>query len=240
MSAIDRGPVRTIDLGVGAINALRYGQKTVLRELLAVTPPDLCLRDPEWAQVTYGASYLNVREPTAIVGYSQGVGRPHRDLPTGQVVVYRADGELPVIDESRPRWKAPARMAPRDVRFVLLETSAQVERLGPMDAAEVAREGIYAWSKDGKLKKYAPPDWEGDGPAWAWTDCPTDPMEAFRRAWDEAHGKTHPFAGEPFVVRREFVVRVKGLPSRVTARSHLPTPPCCEGPRVALATEARP
>lgn len=78
-----------------------------------------------------------------------------------------------------PRWASRLRLEVTDVRMARLRDLAE---------ADVLALGIRSWSKDGSLYKYAPADAEGDGPCWAWADCPRTARAALARLWRETAG----------------------------------------------------
>lgn len=81
-------------------------------------------------------------------------------------------------------WKPSIHMPKEAARIWLKVTDVRVERLQEMSDDDCVKEGIRAWTKDGKLYKYFPADKEGDYPNCAWSECPRTPKEAMEKIWN--------------------------------------------------------
>lgn len=130
-------------------------------------------------------------------------------------VLYTSRMRVPL----RPSYVGKSgRFMPRKFsRLSLVIESVRAERLLDITPDDVACEGIAGWMKGrgslGGVWKYAPPDIDGDGPLWPWDACPTDPVEAYLKAWDELHrDDAHKAARNPLVWRVEFKVFAFGYP----------------------------
>lgn len=87
-------------------------------------------------------------------------------------------------------WKPSIHMPKEAARIWLKVTDVQVERLQEMSDDDCVKEGIRAWTKDGKLYKYFPADKEGDYPNCAWSECPRTPKEAMEKIWNSTIKKS--------------------------------------------------
>lgn len=101
---------------------------------------------------------------------------------------YRAD----YPDSDGWGWRPSIHMPKKAARIFLKITDVKVQRVQDITDEECMEEGIQAWTKDGKLYKYYPADYEGDHPACDWQDCPKDPKEAMRRIWNDCYSKPRP------------------------------------------------
>ena len=87
-------------------------------------------------------------------------------------------------------WKPSIHMPKEAARIWLKVTDVRVERLQEMSDDDCVKEGIRAWTKDGKLYKYFPADKEGDYPNCAWSECPRTPKEAMEKIWNSTIKKS--------------------------------------------------
>lgn len=87
-------------------------------------------------------------------------------------------------DRDCPRWRPSIHMPKEAARIFLRVISVRAEWLQDITDKQIENEGIRAWSKDGKLYKYAPADREGDAPIWPWTECPRTPKDSVKRLWN--------------------------------------------------------
>lgn len=99
---------------------------------------------------------------------------------------YKADDSvlLHSAGENFTKWRPSIHMPKEAARIFLRVTNIRVERLQDITDDDCQKEGIVAFSKDGRLYKYAPADEEGDYPIWAWSDTPLTPQAAMQRVWD--------------------------------------------------------
>lgn len=98
-----------------------------------------------------------------------------------------------------PRWAS---------RITLRVLSVRVERLQDITEADAIAEGIRAFTKDGKLMKYAPAYRHSSGEleaarGWTWQDMPRSAVEAYALLWDSINGDGA-WAANPWVWRVEF------------------------------------
>ena len=107
------------------------------------------------------------------------------------------------------RWRPSIHMPKEAARIWLEVTNVRVERLQDISDDDCMKEGIRAWTKDGKLYKYYPADEEGDYPNCAWSECPRTPKEAMEKVWDSTIKKSdlerYGWDANPWVWVIEFV-----------------------------------
>jgi len=110
----------------------------------------------------------------------------------GTHFLYRADfheGETSCESDSNkrdlPKWNASTQMPWVAARLFIRVTDVRVEKIQDITADSCTAEGIQKWSKDGKLVKYYPADFEGDYPACEWQNCPKTPQLAMKKIWDK-------------------------------------------------------
>lgn len=137
---------------------------------------------------------LYVRESWAIPN-----GRDWRTTPREDVRYAAVHYINPRTHRSRSGLFMPRRYA----RIILQITKLSIERLHAIDDDEVRREGIMAWSKDGDLWKYSPPDRMNDGPLWLWQECAQTARDGFQKAWTMLHGDDS-WSSNPLVWRIGF------------------------------------
>ena len=82
------------------------------------------------------------------------------------------------------KWRPSIHMPKEAARIWLKVIDVRVERLQSITDDDCMREGIQAWTKDGRMYKYYPADLEGDYPNCEWSKCPRTPKEAMKRIWD--------------------------------------------------------
>lgn len=87
------------------------------------------------------------------------------------------------------RWRPSIHMPRVAARLFLTVKAIKPERLQDISEENCYAEGITWFSKDKQLIKYAPADFEGDGPIWPWSDCPKTPAEAYHKYWDELNAE---------------------------------------------------
>lgn len=92
--------------------------------------------------------------------------------------------------EDSPEWRPSIHMPKEAARIWLKVTDVRVERLQDISDDDCMKEGIRAWTKDGKLYKYYPADEEGDYPNCAWSECPRTPKEAMEKVWNSTIKKS--------------------------------------------------
>lgn len=100
--------------------------------------------------------------------------------------IYRADCRT----SERITWRPSIHMPKEAARIWLLVTDVRVERLQDITDDDCMKEGIQAWTKDGKLYKYYPADKDGDFPNCEWSDCPRSPWDAMKRVWNSTIKKS--------------------------------------------------
>ena len=99
---------------------------------------------------------------------------------------YEYDSFISRWEVGTGRWNGPVLMPPEAARFLLLVADIRVERLQIISDEDCIAEGIHPWTKDGRLFKYYPADFEGDYPSCTWDSCPFTPKDAMRRVWDKS------------------------------------------------------
>ena len=121
--------------------------------------------------------------------------------------IYKASTPHP--DTMKGRWHPSSHMTSSAARLFLQVTDVKVERLQDITEDDCRSEGIRAWSKDGRLYKYYPADYEGDYPDCAWDECPRTLEQAMKQLWNQrikpAQRNQYGWYANPWVFVMKFV-----------------------------------
>lgn len=125
------------------------------------------------------------------------------DLEVGECkYVFKVDDNgyrQPIIEVDVKRWRPSIHMPKEAARIFLEVTNVRVERLQDITEEGAREEGVRQYTKDGEVFKYAVNEYQ-----YKWSEMPKDPIEAFKKLWDNCYNWPKCWTYNPWVWVIEF------------------------------------